>query len=121
MDVKRAIVMRPCLSRLPYLFLVILFAAFPTSKIVGIPLQREIPHFVDAAGAECVDLSFTLPALKRLRNETPRIARTPFSPDFEALYTLPSEGPAHSQTVTRMAGTGRHGRFIGNEPSLICV
>src|SRR5262245_9890431 len=52
MDVKGAIVMRPSLSHLPYLFLVILFTAFPTSKMVGIALQREIPHFVDAAGAE---------------------------------------------------------------------
>jgi hypothetical protein len=55
---------------------------------------------------QSVDMPFTLQELKRLRNATPRIVRTPFSPDFEAAYTLPPEGPDQSQTIRRMTGQG---------------
>jgi hypothetical protein len=56
---------------------------------------------------QSVDLPSTLQELKKLRKARPRIApRTPFSQDFEALYTLSQEGPAPSQATSKMTGHG---------------
>lgn len=76
-------------------------------------------HFKEAMKKELlqtaiqsVDVAFTLQELKRLRKETPRIApRTPFSPDFEALYTTPQDEHAPSQTARRMTGHGSRWAF----------
>lgn len=43
---------RPCLSQVSFPFLALLVPAFPANRLVGAPLQREIPYFVDAAGSE---------------------------------------------------------------------
>jgi len=82
----------------------------------GMGLVREYgdSHFKQAVkkwllegSIQSVDLQFTLQELKRLRNQNPSIApRTPFSPDFEALYTLPQKDPTQPQTVRRMTGHG---------------
>jgi hypothetical protein len=76
--------------------------------------QSGEDHFKEAmkkallqAAIQSVDLQFTLQELKRLRNEKPRIApRTPFSPDFEAVYILPQKDPTQLPTVRRMTGHG---------------
>jgi hypothetical protein len=59
------------------------------------------------AAIQQVDLPSTLQELKRLRGATPRIAPpAPFSPDFEAIYTLPPNKSGQSHTVRRMIGHG---------------
>jgi hypothetical protein len=61
---------------------------------------------------QSVHMPFMLQELKRLRNATPRIAsRTPFSPEFEAVYTLPRKEPSQSQIVRRMTGHGSKWTF----------
>jgi hypothetical protein len=69
--------------------------------------KEAIKKWLLKGSIESVEMPFTLQDLKRLRSERPRIApRIPFSPDFEAVYTLPPEGPGQSQTIRRMMGHG---------------
>jgi hypothetical protein len=53
-----------------------------------------------------VDIPSAVQELKRLRSATPRISPIVFSPDFEALYTLPPKEASESQTVKRLTGHG---------------
>jgi len=69
--------------------------------------KQVVKKWLLEGSIQSVDLQFTLQELKRLRNQNPSIApRTPFSPDFEALYTLPQKDPTQPQTVRRMTGHG---------------
>jgi hypothetical protein len=52
------------------------------------------------------DVPVALRELKQLRNEKPRISPIVFSPDFEALYTLPSKAPADRQAIKHLVGHG---------------
>jgi hypothetical protein len=74
--------------------------------------KQAVKKWLLEGSIQSVDLQSTLQELKRLRNEKPSIApRIPFSPDFEAIYTLPQEGPASSQRTRRMTGHGSRWAF----------
>jgi hypothetical protein len=69
--------------------------------------KQAVKKWLLEGSIQSVDVQFALQELKRLRNEKPAIAsRIPFSPDFEALYTLSQEEPAQSPTIRRMIGHG---------------
>jgi hypothetical protein len=74
--------------------------------------KEAIKKWLLDGALQSVDMPFTLQELKKLRSEKPRIApRIPFSPDFEAVYTLSAEGPGQSQTIRRMTGHGSRWSF----------
>jgi hypothetical protein len=60
-------------------------------------LQQVLQH---------VNIAAAVQELKQLRNEAPRISPIVFSPDFEALYTLPPKTPGGPQTIRRLVGHG---------------
>jgi hypothetical protein len=71
---------------------------------------------------QSVDMPFTLQELKRLRNQNPNIApRTPFSPDFEAVYVLSQKDPTQPQAIRRMIGHGSTWAFHRECGLLVCA
>ena len=93
------------------------FCAKPTSDSSFVELCKNLGKALEGAGGrtfnsqiqqvlEHVDVTAAVRELKQPRSATPRISPIVFSPDFEALYTLPRNEPDRPQIIRRMIGHG---------------